>query len=99
MWVVVVSAVVCLLAILIGKAAVDWRLRHLDEALQKQVLEAPVHAGQPRHYPLPNELVSALVHPSDFRVYHRAANIPDLVHSAFTRAADEKSFSMADPNG
>ena len=64
--VVVVSAVVCLVAFFIGKAAVDWRLRHLDEALQKQVLETQVQADQPREYPLPNELVSALLNRATF---------------------------------
>lgn len=97
--VIVVSAVVCLAAFFIGKVAVDWRLRHLDEALQKQALETQVQADQPRDYPLPNELVSALVELNDFRVYRSVANVPDVVRSAFANAADEKSFSMADPNG
>jgi hypothetical protein len=48
---------------------------------------------------LPDELISALAQPNNFRVYRSVANIPDSVRSAFAKAADENSFLMADPNG
>jgi hypothetical protein len=107
--VVVLSAVLCLLAFLIGKAAVDWRLHSLDEmlrpstaklqSLQDQANAVQVQADQLHDYPLPDELISALVKPSNFRVYRSVTNVPDSVRSAFAKAADEKSFSIADTNG
>ena len=48
---------------------------------------------------MPDELISALAQPNNFRVYRSVANIPDSVRSAFAKAADENSFLMADPNG
>jgi hypothetical protein len=97
--VVVASAAVCLLAFLIGKAAVDWRLRRLDEALQNQVAEAPIQPDQPPDYPPPGDLFSAVLKSGDFRVYRSVADVPGSVRSAFAKAARENSFSMADPNG
>ena len=48
---------------------------------------------------MPNELISALAEPSNFRVYRSVANVPDSVRLAFAKAADEERFSMSDPNG
>ena len=101
--VVILSAVLCLLAFLIGKAAFDWRLHQLDERIQ-QSLEGQTNAAQgqahePRNYPLPDDLVRALMKPSDFHVYRSLDNVSGSVRSAFAKAAGEESFSMAEPNG
>lgn len=106
---VVISAVLCLFALLIGTAAFYWRLRELDEALtpsaaklkslQDDANAAQSQADQLHEYPLPNELISALAEPSNFLVYRSVANVPDSVRSAFAKAADEERFAMADPDG
>jgi len=80
-----------------------WRLRQLDEALRpttaKLATAAQIKADRLHEYPLPDELINALVKPSNFRVYRSVANVPDPVRSSFAKAADENSFLMADPNG
>lgn len=105
---VVVSAVLCVLALIAG-AAFYWRLRQFDEALtpsaaklkslQDEANAAQGQASQLHDYPLPDELINALAKSSNFRVYRSVANVPDSVRSAFAKAADENSFLMADPNG
>ena len=107
--VLVVAGILCLLALLIGTAAIYWRLRQRDEALRPttaklESLQAVANAAQSKadqlhEYLLPDELTSALAQPNNFRVYRTLANIPDSVRSAFAKAADENSFLMADPNG
>jgi hypothetical protein len=107
--VVIFAGVLCLIALPIGTAGIHWRLRQLDvgvrpttaklESLQDQDNAAQMKADQLREYPLPDELVSALVKPRNFRVCRSVADVPDSVRSAFAKAADEKNFSMADPNG
>ena len=104
---VVVSAVLCVLALIAG-AAFYWRLRQFDEALtpsaaklkslQDDANAAQGQASQLHDYPLPDELINALAKSSNFRVYRSVANVPDSVRSAFAKAADENSFLMADPN-
>jgi len=107
--VLVVAGILCLLALLIGTAAIYWWLRQRDEALRPttaklESLQAAANAAQSKadqlhEYLLPDELTIALAQPNNFRVYRTVANIPDSVRSAFAKAADENSFLMADPNG
>jgi hypothetical protein len=96
-------------AVLITKAAIDWRLRQLDEAarpsaaklgeLLDQASATQAQTDQPRQYPLPDDLIRALSNPSQFRLYRKVTNVPEAVRSAFAKAADEETFSMADPGG
>lgn len=105
---VVVSAVLCLLALLIGTTIFYWRLR-LDEALRPtaaklESLQAEANAAQSKadqlpEYPLTQELINAFAHPDNFRVHRSVADIPNSVRSAFAKAANEVDFLMADPNG
>jgi hypothetical protein len=44
-------------------------------------------------------LRAALRTPSDFALYRSVSDIPDSVRTAFTKAAQEETFSMADPGG
>jgi hypothetical protein len=96
-------------AFLIAKAAIDWRLRQLDQGarlsagklgeLLDQANATQAQADEPRQYPLPDDLTRALSNPSQFSVYRTVTNVPEVVRSAFAKAADEESFSMADPGG
>ena len=106
---IVVSAVLCPLALLIGTTIFYWRLRRLDEALRAtasklESLQAEANAVQSKahqlpEYPLTHELINAFAHPDNFRVYRSVADIPNPVRSAFAKAANEVDFIMADPNG
>jgi len=107
--ILVLSAVCCLVVFLGGRAVIRWRLEQLDEirkaslaelqSLQDQAHAAQLQADRLPDYPLPKELKSAVNKPGDFRLYRSVAHIPDSVQSAFAKAAHEKAFSMADPNG
>jgi hypothetical protein len=50
-------------------------------------------------YPLPDDLLATLVTPNDFNLHHRVSDIPDSVRTAFAKAAEEETFSMAEPGG
>src|SRR5689334_19382727 len=53
----------------------------------------------PKEYTLPDDLVEALSNPSQFRLDHKVANVPESVRAAFAHATNVTSFSMADPGG
>jgi hypothetical protein len=106
---IVVSAVLCLLALPIGTTIFYWRLRRFDEALRPtaaklESLQAEANAAQSKadqlpEYPLTQELINAFAHPDNFRVHRSVAHIPNSVRSAFAKATNEVDFLMADPNG
>ncbi len=105
---IVVSAVLCLLALFIGTTIFYWRLRRLDEALRPtaarlESLQVEANAAQSKadqlpEYPLTQELINAFAHPDNFCVHRSVADIPNSVRSAFAKAASEVDFLMADPN-
>jgi hypothetical protein len=94
---------------LMEKAAIEWRLRQLDEAVRPseaklresldQTNPAQDEADQPRHYPLSDDVSRALSNPGKFVLYRKVADVPKAVRLAFAQAAHEESFSMADPGG
>jgi hypothetical protein len=107
--IVVLAVGLAAAAFLISKAIIDWRLRQFDEAtrpsaaklgeLLDQANAAQAQADQPRRYPLPDDLTRALSKPSQFSLYRKVASVPEAVGLAFAKAADEGSFSMAEPGG
>jgi hypothetical protein len=50
-------------------------------------------------YPLQDDLRAALRTPSDFTLHRSVSDVPDSVRTAFAKAAQEETFSMADPGG
>lgn len=108
--IIAIVAVVCSAAVfLLGKAAFDWRLQRLDEAVEPsrakldkwvdQANATRAKADQQREYPFPHDLVDALAKPSEFHLSRKMADVPVSVRSAFAKAAGEASFLMADPGG
>lgn len=104
-----VALPVAVAVFLIGKAAFDWKLRHLDDAAKpspEKLEELHEHANAVQEQaerrpfnPLPYDLMEALSLPGQFTLYHKVADIPQAVRVAFAEAAGEESFSMADPGG
>jgi hypothetical protein len=94
-----------LLILLCAEAALHW----YDEAPKFSLTkiasmnhEADAVLNPPRAVPHPlppDDLLATLKTPNNFILHHRVSDIPDSVRTAFAKAAEEDTFSMADPQG
>jgi hypothetical protein len=99
----------CLMILLCAEAGVKWYTGRQDEALKPSPTKIAIMTDQANAaielknarplYPLQDDLLAAINMPNDFALHYRVSDIPDSVRTSFAKAAEEETFSMAEPGG
>jgi hypothetical protein len=95
----------CAAVSLLAYTSFNWYLKVKDRQLTEQLKASNGADDKPSvldvTVAIPEELLSALDKPGDFRVSHRVSDIPDPVKVAFAKATQESTtenkFLMAEP--
>jgi len=99
------ALVACVAVSLLAYASFIWYLNQQDGRLTGQLKASQTADESPSildtKVAMPEELLSALQRPADFRVGRRVSDIPDPVKVAFAKvtqeSTDEREFLMAEP--